>query len=137
MTITERINHLIDNVLDITKKKAAEEMQTSYTTIQNITNGKTAHPKSDVLADWKAARPEINLNWLIAGEGEPLLTSKPAAAAPAPAAPAAPAADLPRDVEVLQIRLQAAEAVIEALKSQASSQYDVIRLMKENQALSR
>ncbi len=134
MTITERINHLIDNVLDITKKKAAEEMQTSYTTIQNITNGKTAHPKADILADWKAARPDINLNWLIAGDGEPLLSMK--AAAPV-AAPAAPASDLPRDVEVLQIRLQAAEAVIEALKSQTSSQYDVIRLMKENQALSR
>ncbi len=140
MGITDRINYLIENVLRITKKQAAEEMQASYTTIQNITNGKTAHPKSDILAAWKSARPDINMNWVIVGEGEPLLSlSSNGAATHAPASPepAAAASPLTRDTEVLQIKLQAAEDVIEVLKAQVGTQSDVIRLLKENHALSK
>ncbi|MDP5168832.1 MAG: hypothetical protein NWR72_01190, partial [Bacteroidia bacterium] len=119
MNITERIVHLIDEVLKITKKKAAEEMGSSYATIQNVTNGKTAHPKSDLLTAWKEARPDINMNWLIGGQGQPLLSMEPkapkaAAPAPAPVVAVAPVSDLPRDTEVLQIKLQAAEDVIES-----------------------
>lgn len=127
MTISERIVYLIDDVLHVTKKKAAEEMKASYTTIQNITNGKTTHPKSDLLANWKKARPDLNMNWLLGGEGQPLLSMTPA--------PAADVEALPRDTEVLQIKLQAADEVIESLKSQVATQADVIRLMKENHAL--
>ena len=75
MSIGKRIDKMI-RLLNISNEEARGDMKISRQSLYNILHGTSKNPSIEALVNWKIARPEINLNWLMAGIGDPILSGK-------------------------------------------------------------
>jgi len=74
LSISERFS-LIRDRFSLTAGRLGEIAGVSGTAIAKIESGETANPKADVLASI-STKLQINLNWLVLGEGEMLKTTE-------------------------------------------------------------
>ncbi len=69
MDIQSRLELVIKS-LDISDREFALKLGISPSTLSNVLGGRRSNPSLDVLQKVKDAYPDINLNWLISGEGD-------------------------------------------------------------------
>ena len=98
-------------------------MKISRQSLYNILHGTSKNPSIDALVNWKIARPEINLNWLMAGIGDPILSGKDRELSVRGLATL--------DPETLVTRIQAAEDLVGILKDQLADKEKVIKLLEK------
>ncbi|WP_323755427.1 helix-turn-helix transcriptional regulator [Roseivirga sp.] len=74
MSVNDRLELLMKH-FDLSVNSLAKQLDFSRTTIHNIIseNGRRTSPSHDFYAKLKESYENINLNWLITGEGEMLL----------------------------------------------------------------
>lgn len=70
--INDRLEELI-HVLKHNRNSFADEIDVSATIIYNIVGRRRSSPSFEVLEKIKNTFPQVNMNWIIAGEGEPLI----------------------------------------------------------------
>jgi transcriptional regulator with XRE-family HTH domain len=69
MTVNQRFEKMLE-VLKILPAHFAKKVGTDKNTVGNILSGKTKLPKADLFISIAKFFPEINLRWLLLGEGE-------------------------------------------------------------------
>ena len=74
LTIAQRLRLFLDN-LGIEQQELANTISISKQVVSNAINGKTKYPKSDFLIQLLDGYPNINLYWLLTGEGEMFTTA--------------------------------------------------------------
>jgi predicted transcriptional regulator len=84
MSVNDRLQ-LVMNHFDLSVNSLAVQLGISRTAIHNIVseNGRRTSPSHDFYTKLKESYENINLNWLITGEGKMLLDSAPLLAAEA------------------------------------------------------
>lgn len=75
MTVNDRLELFMKH-LNLSVNSLAKELDFSRTTVHNIVseNGRRTSPSHDFYSKLKESYENINLNWLITGEGEMLLS---------------------------------------------------------------
>lgn len=75
MTVNDRLELLMKH-FDLSVNSLAKKLDFSRTTVHNIIseNGRRTSPSHDFYAKLKESFENINLNWLITGEGEMLVS---------------------------------------------------------------
>ena len=122
MVLGERIDKLL-KLLNISKVQAMRDMKVSKQTLYNLLTGTTKHPSLEPFINLKVAYPHINLNWLLAGSGDPILTGKDREVSVRSLATL--------DPETLVTRIQAAEDLVGILKDQLTDKEKVIKLLEK------
>ena len=122
MSIGKRIDKMI-RLLNISNEEARGDMKISRQSLYNILHGTSKNPSIEALVNWKIARPEINLNWLMAGIGDPILSGKDRELSVRGLAML--------DPETLVTRIQAAEDLVGILKDQLTDKEKVIKLLEK------
>ena len=74
MSLKDRLNLIIETI-GVDKKDLAEQCGIARATIFNYLNGKSV-PDAKFLHELKKHYPQVNLDWLITGEGEQYLYNK-------------------------------------------------------------
>ncbi len=82
MSVNDRLELLMRH-FGLSVNSMAKKLNFSRTTIHNIVseNGRRTSPSHDFYSKLKESYENINLNWLITGEGEMLLDNEPLLAA--------------------------------------------------------
>ncbi len=82
MSVNDRVELLMRH-FGLSVNSMAKKLNFSRTTIHNIVseNGRRTSPSHDFYSKLKESYENINLNWLITGEGEMLLDNEPLLAA--------------------------------------------------------
>ena len=68
MTIIERLKMILERV-KLTPGNFAEQIGVAPATISHILNGRNKYPSAEVLLRLHDTYPDIDLNWLLTGEG--------------------------------------------------------------------
>lgn len=76
LTIGQRLRLFLDD-LGIEQQELANTIKISKQVVSNAVNGKTKYPKSDFLIQLIEGYPDINLYWLLLGEGEMFTKNTP------------------------------------------------------------
>lgn len=71
MTIGERFA-LVLKEKNVTQKSFAEQVGVTEQSISKLIKGQTQSPKADLIAQLTIMFPDVNLRWLLIGEGEML-----------------------------------------------------------------
>lgn len=71
LTISQRLRLFLDS-LNVEQQEFANALGVSQQVVSNAVNGRTKFPKSDFLVLMINAYPNLNLYWLLKGEGEML-----------------------------------------------------------------
>jgi transcriptional regulator with XRE-family HTH domain len=71
MCINKRIKFLVDNLAKGNKRRFAKSIGVPSTTISGIVGSRGSDPSYSTLKKITNTYPEISLNWLLNGEGEP------------------------------------------------------------------
>lgn len=74
-TVNDRILYLIDNQYDGNKKKFSESIGFSAQVISNIVSGRLSKPSFDVINAIVSTNVDLNIEWLVTGQGEMLKSS--------------------------------------------------------------
>jgi transcriptional regulator with XRE-family HTH domain len=69
LSISQRLRLFLDN-LGIEQQEFANALGISKQVVSNAINGRTKYPKSDFLIQLIVGYPNLNLYWLLLGEGE-------------------------------------------------------------------
>ena len=69
MTVIERFQQIISS-LNLSAGTFAEKISVSPGTISHILSGRNKYPSTEVILRIHETFPQINLNWLLTGEGE-------------------------------------------------------------------
>ncbi|MBE7690819.1 helix-turn-helix domain-containing protein [Tenacibaculum piscium] len=77
ISITERIQYIIDNQYNENQKKFAESIGFSPQVVSNIVSGRKSKPSFDVLNAIISTNDDINARWLLTGKGEILKQEQP------------------------------------------------------------
>ncbi|KOF02915.1 hypothetical protein OB69_08710 [Roseivirga seohaensis subsp. aquiponti] len=82
MSVNDRVELLMRH-FGLSVNSMAKKLNFSRTTIHNIVseNGRRTSPSHDFYSKLKESYENINLNWLVTGEGEMLLDNEPLLAA--------------------------------------------------------
>jgi transcriptional regulator with XRE-family HTH domain len=75
MTIGERFA-LILKEKGVTQKSFSERIGYSEQSISKLMKGQTLSPKADLIAQIAVLLPDVNLRWLLLGEGEMFIENK-------------------------------------------------------------
>jgi transcriptional regulator with XRE-family HTH domain len=75
MTIGKRFA-LILKEKGITQKSFSEKTKYSEQAISKLIKGQTQSPKADLIAQITVLLPDVNLRWLLVGEGEMLIDNQ-------------------------------------------------------------
>ena len=122
MDIGVRTEKLI-KLLKLSKVEAMREMKISKQSLYNIINGATKYPSVEAFINLKMLHPEINLNWVFMGIGDPLISGKDREVSVRSLATL--------DPETLVTRIQAAEDLVGILKDQLTDKEKVIKLLEK------
>ena len=75
LTISQRLRLFLDS-LNVEQQDFANALGVSQQVVSNAVNGRTKFPKSDFLIQVIREYPQLNIYWLLLGEGE-MLSDKP------------------------------------------------------------
>lgn len=75
LTISQRLRLFLDEI-NLGQQEFANAIGVSKQVVSNAVNGRTKFPKSDFLIQVIRAYPQLNIYWLLLGEGE-MLSDKP------------------------------------------------------------
>lgn len=73
LTISQRLRLFLDEV-NLGQQEFANVIGVSKQVVSNAVNGRTKFPKSDFLIQVIRAYPQLNIYWLLLGEGEMILS---------------------------------------------------------------
>lgn len=75
MSITERLQFIVDNVFDGNKAAFARQIGIAPTSISNyLSKERASKPSSDILGNIATYIPNISAKWLLTGDGEAFTT---------------------------------------------------------------
>lgn len=77
-TVNKRISLLIHELTGGRQTMFANKLGVAQSTINSIVGSRQTKPGFDLIDKLKAVYPQVNIEWLVTGEGEMFLSNKPA-----------------------------------------------------------